>query len=328
MRAIVYDEPGDESVLREAEVAVPRLGDNDVRLRVLATAVNRADLLQRRGLYPPPFGVSEILGLECVGVITELGPKVSALSCGARVMALLAGGGYAEEVVVDAGSVLPVPEAMTDEEAAGFMETFLTAHLNLFVLGQATRGDVVLLHGGGGGVGTAAITLCRRAEVQTMATVGGAQKMALCLAHGANIAIDYKHHDFAERVLEVTDGRGVDIVLDAIGAAYLEKNLACLSPGGRLVMIGLMGGACAKLDLATLLKKRISIIGSTLRSRSRAEKADLVSSFVARFGEDLRAGELRPKLHKVLPLGRAAEAHRLVQQSAHFGKVILRVASS
>ena len=327
MRAILVREPGDERVLVVGDAPRPPLGAADVRIRVRTAGVNRADLLQRQGLYPPPPGASPILGLECAGELTEVGPAAHGLAPGQRVMALLAGGGYAEDAVVHHGSVLPVPDGMTDEEAGGFPEVFLTAFSNLFMprLGHLAPGETALVHGGGGGVGTAAIRLLREAGHRVIVTAGSEAKCRRCLELGATAAIDYRTEDFAARARELTGG-GVDVILDHIGARYLAANLAALAPGGRLVEIGLMGGAVAELNLAQLLLRRLAVIGSTLRSRSNEDKAAIVEGFRARFGTALARGALRPVVDRVLPLEQAAEAHRLMQASEHFGKIVLRVA--
>jgi putative PIG3 family NAD(P)H quinone oxidoreductase len=328
MRAILVREPGDESMLQMGEAPAPLLGAADLRIRVKATAVNRADLLQRQGLYPPPPGASPILGLECAGVVAEIGSEVRGFTRGQRVMALLTGGGYAEEAVVDHRCVLAVPEAMSDEEAGAFPEVFLTAFSNLFMpgLGALAAGEAALVHGGGGGVGTAAIVLLREAGAPCLVTAGSDAKCRQCLDLGATAAINYRAEDFAARARELTGGRGVDVVLDHIGAAYLAKNLAALAPGGRLVLIGLMGGAQTEVNLAQLLVRRLALIGSTLRGRSIPEKGRIVDGFRQRFGEALAAHRLRAPIHRVLPLAEAAEAHRLMQSSEHFGKIVLRVA--
>jgi len=327
MRAIVIREPGDESVLQMGDVPPPPLGEADVRIRVRTTAVNRADLLQRQGLYPPPPGASPILGMECAGEVLELGPEARGFSRGQRVMALLPGGGYAEQAVAHYATVMPIPDPMTDEEAGAFPEAFLTAFSNLFMpgLGAIAAGESALVHGGGGGVGTAAILLLHEAGLACYVTVGGAEKGRRCVALGAAAAIDYRTEDFATRVRELTGGRGAGVILDHIGAAYLEKNLAALATGGRLVLIGLMGGAQHEINLAQLLLKRLAVIGSTLRTRSVAEKGRIVDGFCGRFGHALAAHRLRPPIYRVLPLEQAAEAHRLMQSSAHFGKIVLRV---
>jgi putative PIG3 family NAD(P)H quinone oxidoreductase len=323
MRAVVFDAPGDESVLRVGEVEAPALGPGDLRIRVAGAGVNRADLLQRRGMYPPPPGASPLLGLECAGEVIEVGARAAGFTPGERAMALLAGGGYAEEVVVDAGSALPVPRALSDVEAAGLPEVYLTVFLNVFQLGALPAGGSLLVHGGGSGIGTAAIQLAKLAGARVIVTAGSDEKCARCRTLGADVAVNYKTETFAAAVREATQGAGVDVVLDSIGAPYLADNLASLATGGRLVLIGLMGGAKAELNLGALLMRRLSVIGSTLRTRSVAEKASLVSAFRARFGAELEAGRIRPVIDRVLPFSQAGDAHRLLQASDHFGKVVL-----
>lgn len=327
MRAILVREPGDERVLALDEAPRPLLGASDVRIRVRATAVNRADLLQRQGLYPPPPGASSILGLECAGEAIEIGPEATGVHVGQRVMALLTGGGYAEEAVAHYGSVLAVPDSMSYEEAGAFPEVFLTAFSNLFMpgLGSLAPGETVLVHGGGGGVGTAAILLLHEAGHRCLVTVGSDDKGRRCVDLGAAAAINYRDEDFSDRAKALTGGRGVDVILDHIGARYLPLNTAALAPGGRLVEIGLMGGARSEINLADLLVRRLAVIGSTLRSRLPHEKAAIVSAFRKRFGGALEAGRLCPVIHAVLPLEAAGDAHRLMQSSGHFGKIVLRV---
>lgn len=325
MRAVLIDQPGDETVLRLGETEAPALVPGALRIRVAATAVNRADLLQRQGLYPPPPGASPILGLECAGEVVEVGPGVTDWRPGDRVMALLAGGGYAEEVVVDAGSAMRVPDALTLEQAAAVPEVFLTAYLNLFRLAGLREGGAALVHGGGSGVGTAAIQLVKAAGATVLVTAGSDEKCARCRELGADVAINYRTESFEARVREATGGRGVDVVLDPIGGPYLAPNLASLAVDGRLVLIGLMGGAKAEIALAPLLTRRLSLIGSTLRTRSAADKAAIVAGFVERFGADLAAGRIRPIVDRVLPLEAVAEAHRAMKASEHFGKIVLRV---
>jgi putative PIG3 family NAD(P)H quinone oxidoreductase len=316
MRAIFVDDGN----LRIGEAERPALGPDDVRISVRATAVNRADLLQREGRYPPPPGASTILGLECAGVVAEMGEHVTEWNAGDRVMALLPGGGYAEEVVVHAGSTLPIPEAMSDEEAAAFPEVFFTAFLNLFMLARVRQGESALIHGGGSGVGTAATTLLKLAGVRVLVTAGSPEKCARCLEHGADVAINYRDEDFVEKT------RGVNVILDHLGARYLPRDLEALALDGRVVIIGSMGGQrTAEVDVAQVLTKRLQIIGSTLRNRTAEEKAAIISAFVARFGADLKAGRIRPVIHEVLPLERAMDAHRLMEASEHFGKIVLQV---
>jgi len=325
MKAIIYEQPGAEDVLTLGEVPAPPLGPEELRIRVAATAVNRADLLQRQGLYPPPPAASPILGLECAGEVVEIGSAVSGWKIGERAMALLAGGGYAQEAVVHYGSALHVPSVFSDEEAGAFPEVFLTAFLNLFLLGELKAGGIALIHGGGSGVGTAAIRLLREAGVRCLVTAGSDGKCRRCRDLGADVAINYRAGDFAPQVREVTAGAGVDVVLDAIGGKYLASNLQSLAVDGRLVIIGLMGGAKAEIDLALVLLRRLRVIGSTLRMRSAQDKAQIVASFLARFGAALAAGRLPPVIDRVLPLEQAAEGHRVLKSSVHFGKVVLRV---
>jgi len=267
--------------------------------------VNRADLLQREGHYPPPPGASPILGLECAGEVIETGADVSGWKIGDRAMALLAGGGYAEEVVVHHGSAIHVPDALTDEEAGAMPEVFLTAYLNVFDLARARAGETLLVHGGGSGVGTAATTLAKLTGLRVIVTAGSREKCERCLAHGADVAINYNEEDYVERA------RGANVILDHIGAKYLARDLECLAVGGRVVVIGSMGGpGTIELNVGALLSKRQQIIGSTLRARSKEEKAAIVASFVARFGDDLRAGRIRPVIDRIFPLAQAGEAHR------------------
>jgi len=328
VKAVLIEKPGDESAMRIGAAPEPALGPGELRIRVVATAVNRADLLQRQGLYPPPPGASPILGLECAGEVIELGPGVAGWRSGERAMALLAGGGYAEQAVVHAGSAMRVPEALSLEEAAAVPEVFLTAFSNLFQIGGLTEGGSALVHGGGSGVGTAAIQLVKAAGGSAIVTAGSAEKCARCRELGADLAINYRTESFAERVREATAGRGVDVVLDSIGGPYLAPNLDSLALGGRLVLIGLMGGAKAELPLGQLLVRRLSVIGSTLRARPAAEKAAIVSAFVERFGADLAARRIRPIVDRVLPLEAAPDAHRALKASEHFGKIVLRIHSS
>jgi len=324
MQAIVVDASGGEPELRVGEVPAPVLEPGALRLRVAATAVNRADLLQAKGLYPPPPGSSEILGLECAGQVLEVGEGVEGWTVGDRAMALLAGGGYAEEVVVHAGSALPVPAWLTLEEAAAVPEVFLTVFLNVFQLAALPEGGSVLVHGGGSGIGTASIQLVKHAGGTIVVSAGSEAKCARCRKLGADLAVNYTEGDFVAAAREATGGRGVDVVLDSIGAPYLKRNLATLASGGRLVLIGLMGGARAEIGLAPLLMGRLQLIGSTLRARPVEEKAAIVSSFQARFGPALERGEIRPIIDRVLPVDQAGEAHRAIKASEHFGKIVLR----
>ncbi len=326
MRAIEVDEPGNEDAMKLGEVPAPALQPDSLRIRVAATAVNRADLLQRQGLYPPPPGASPILGLECAGEVVEVADGVKGWKPGDRAMALLAGGGYAEEVVVHAGSAMHVPERLGIEEAAAIPEVFLTVFLNVFQIGGLSAGGAALIHGGGSGIGTAAIQLVKAAGATAIVTAGSDEKCARCRDLGADVAVNYRSGDFAAEAKQATGGRGVDVVLDSIGAPYLRGNLDALAVGGRLVLIGLMGGAKAELNLGALLTRRLQVIGSTLRARPVEEKAEIVAGFLARFGAALESGEIHPVVHRSFSLAEAAEAHRLVKASEHFGKVLLQVA--
>jgi len=323
MLAVVVDRPGDGSDLRLAEVPAPEPGPGELLIDVAATAVNRADLLQRRGLYPPPLGASEILGLECAGVVAGLGPGLTGWQPGDRVMALLAGGGYAARVAVPAVCALPVPERLTLVEAAAVPEVFLTVALSVFRLGGLTGGGSLLIHGGGSGVGTAAIQMAKAAGATVIVTAGSDEKCRRCLELGADRAVDYRAGDFVAAAREATGGRGVDVVLDPIGGPYLERNLAALATGGRLVVIATMGGSRAEIDLAALLRRRLAVVGTTLRARPLDEKAALVADFAGRFLPLLADGTLRPVIDRVLPITEVAEAHRVVTASEHFGKVVL-----
>lgn len=317
--------PGDEAVLQLVELPSPAPGPGEVLIRVVATALNRADLLQRQGRYPPPPGASDVLGLECAGEIIRVGEGVPSTRLGERVMALLAGGGYAEEAVAPAGCALPVPPAFTWEEAAALPEAALTVFLTVFQLGRLRPGETLLVHGGGSGIGTTAIAMGREMGAEVVVTAGTPEKCERCRQLGAREAICYREEDFAARLRDLTAGRGVDVILDPVGAPYLARNLAVLAQGGRLVLIATMGGGEAPIDLRTVLRKHLEIIGSTLRSRPAAEKEALAAAFLASFGEALQAGRLRPVIDSVYPLAEVAEAHRRMAASAHLGKIVLRV---
>jgi tumor protein p53-inducible protein 3 len=323
--AVIVSKPVDESQLKLAEVPDPTPGPQDLLIGVHCTAVNRADLMQRQGMYPPPLGVSEILGLECAGEVIEVGREVRGWRVGERAMALLPGGGYAQKAVAHHGSAMHVPDALSDEQAGALPEVFLTAFLNLFMLAGVIEGQNALIHGGGSGVGTAAITLLRDAGARSIVTAGSAEKCERCLRMGADVAINYNDGPFAPKVKTATSGRGADAILDCIGGAYLAQNLEALAQGGKLVLIGLMKGARAEIDLAALLRRHLQIIGSTLRTRTVEQKAQIAAAFLKRFGERLDSGAIRPTIDCVLPIAQVAEAHRRMQASSHFGKIVLRV---
>jgi putative PIG3 family NAD(P)H quinone oxidoreductase len=320
MKAILFEQPGDPDVLRYAETADPTPGVGELLVRVRATAVNRADLLQRRGGYAPPPGASPILGLELVGEVVH---PAGAWQAGDRVMAVVTGGAYAELAAVPAGMAMRIPEQLSFEQAAAIPEAFLTAYLNLFTLGRLQSGEAVLIHAGASGVGTAAIQLARAAGARVFATAGTAPKLALCRELGAEVAIDYKHESFAERVGAATDGRGVDVVLDFVGAPNWEANMAALGLRGRLMLIGFLGGSHGQLDLGPIMGKSLTIAGTTLRRTPLPQKVALTEAVVTFALPRFERGELRPVIDTVLPLSRAAAAHAMVEANRNAGKVVL-----
>jgi len=324
MKAVIVEKPGDENALKIGEVAEPAIKSDEILIRVRAAGLNRADILQRQGFYPPPPGASEIIGLECAGEVLAVGAAAIGWKIGDRAMALLPGGGYADKAAVHHGSAMKIPAALSFEEAAGIPEVFLTAFLNFFMLAGIKRGETALIHGGGSGVGTASILLLKEAAVRVIVTAGADEKCEQCRKLGADVAINYKRGPFAPAVKTATEGRGVDVILDSIGGAYLAGNIESLAQGGRLVLIGLMNGTRAELDLAAVLRRHLKIFGSTLRTRPSAEKAQIVAAFLERFGAALEAGRLRPPIYKALAAADAPTAHRMMQASEHFGKIILK----
>jgi putative PIG3 family NAD(P)H quinone oxidoreductase len=326
MRAVTVTEPGGPEVLGWGEVADPVCGPGEVIVDVAATAVNRADLLQRQGFYPPPPGASEILGLECSGVISEVGEGVSGWTVGDEVCALLAGGGYAERVTVPAGQLLPRPAGVELATAAALPEVTCTVWSNVFLLARLRRGDAFLVHGGSSGIGTMAIQLAAREGARVFTTAGSAAKLDVCRELGAEVGINYRDEDFVERVKDETDGAGVDVILDNMGAKYLARNVEALAVGGRLVSIGMQGGTKAELDLGLLMRKRGAVHATTLRSRPATgpgSKAEIVAAVRHDVWPDVERGVVRPIVDRRLPMSRAAEAHALVEASGHIGKVLL-----
>jgi putative PIG3 family NAD(P)H quinone oxidoreductase len=326
MRAVTISEPGSPDVLGWSEVPDPVCGPGEVVVDVAATAVNRADLMQRQGFYPPPKGASEILGLECSGVISEVGEGVVGWSVGDEVCALLSGGGYAERVAVPAGQLLPRPSGVELATAAALPEVVCTVWSNVFMLAGLGRGDSFLVHGGSSGIGTMAIQLAARAGARVFTTAGTQPKLDVCRELGADVTINYRDEDFVERVRAETDGRGVDVVLDNMGAKYLDRNIDALAVGGRLVIIGMQGGAKAELDIGKLLSKRASVHATGLRGRpatGHGGKAEIVEAVRRDVWPDVERGTIRPIVDRRLPMSRAAEAHRAVEASEHVGKVLL-----
>ncbi len=321
MQAISVD--GDR--LTWGEAPRPELTAGCVRIRVAATAVNRADLVQRSGGYPPPPGASPILGLECAGDVLEVADGVTRCKPGDRVCALLAGGGYAQEVVVPAGQALPIPKGLTDVQAAAVPEVFATAYLNLFMEAKLAAGESVLVHAGASGVGTAAIALCKEFGNPIYVTVGSQEKLDACLALGATGGSNRHEGSFKDQVPQWTSQRGFDVILDPVGAGYFSDNLASLAQDGRLVIIGLMSGAQTDVNLGLLMMKRLRVIGSTLRARSVAAKAGVMDALLTNLWPALEAGRITPIIDAEFPIAEAEAAHARMAADQNVGKIVLRV---
>jgi putative PIG3 family NAD(P)H quinone oxidoreductase len=325
MKAITIETPGAPDVLRLGEIPVPVPGPDELLVRVRATALNRADTLQRRGLYPPPPGESEILGLELAGEVETVGSAAHGFAPGDRVFGLVGGGGYAEKALIDARMAMRIPAGWDFVTAAAVPEVFFTANETLFTLGGLQRGETVLIHAGASGVGTAGIQMARHAGARVFVTAGSADKIARTVELGAEAGINYKEEDFAARVRELTKKEGVDLVQDFIGAAYWQKNLQCLKVGGRLVLVGLMGGVKVEADLNLIMRKRLHVIGSVMRSQSLANKIAITQRFRERWLPLLANGILRPIIDTTFPLAEAAAAHRYMEENRNTGKIILVV---
>ena len=319
-------EPGGPEVLEWAEVEDPRPAAGEVLVDVVASAVNRADLLQRAGRYAPPPGASPYPGLECSGRIAAVGSGVEGWTVGDEVCALLSGGGYAEQVAVPAGQLLPVPDGVSLLEAGALPEVVCTVWSNVFMVAGLRPGETLLVHGGASGIGTMAIQLGKAVGARVAVTAGSTAKLERCRELGADVAVSYRDEDFVAAVRAATDGRGADVVLDNMGAAYLARNVDVLATSGRLVVIGLQGGARAELDLGQLLTKRAAVLGTTLRARPAAEKAAIVAAVREHVWPLVASGRVRPVVDRVLALTDAAEAHRVVEAGEHVGKVVLRLA--
>ncbi len=325
MKAIVVTEPGGPETLELRDVPAPEPGPGELLIDVHATALNRADLLQRRGFYPPPPGVTEILGLECSGVVVAHGPGGSPIELGQRVMALLPGGGYAEQVVIPSRMAIPVPERLDMSQAAAIPEAFLTAREALFTLGRIAPGEHVLIHAAAGGVGSAAVQLAHRYGAKVIATAGRADKLERARELGADVVVDYKSEDFVEIAKATTEGKGVDVVLDFVGGSYWEKHSACLAVGGRVVVIGLLGGMTAEVNFAKLLQRRQQLLGLVMRSRPETDKVAITHAFIRESLPLFADGRLVPVIDSVLPLAEARQAHERMEENANIGKIVLKV---
>ncbi len=325
MRAVVADGAGGPEVLSVADVADIEPGPGEVAIAVAATAVNRADLLQRQGFYPPPRGATEVLGLECSGEIAAVGEGVTDWEVGDHACALLAGGGYAARVVCAAGQVMPVPDGVDLVSAAALPEVACTVWSNVFMIAGMKPHETFLVHGGAGGIGSFAIQLVHQLGARVFTTGGTAEKLALCAELGADVTISYRDQDFVEVVREETQGAGVDVILDNMGAKYLGRNVEALATEGRLVVIGLQGGAKGELDLGALLRKRGAVIATALRSRPVAEKSAICTSVVEHVWPLIAEGLIRPMVHTTMSLADVADAHRLMESGDHTGKIVLTV---
>jgi putative PIG3 family NAD(P)H quinone oxidoreductase len=326
MRAVTMSGNGDVDVLGWGELPDPIPGPGELLVDVAASAVNRADLLQRMGFYPPPPGASEVLGLECSGRVAAVGDGVTRWKVGDEVCALLAGGGYAEKVVVPAGQCMPLPQGIDLVTAAALPEVACTVWSNVVDVAGLRAGDAFLVHGGASGIGTMAIQLTKAlGAAPVMCTVGSGEKAQQCRELGADLTIDYTTEDFVAAARDATDGRGADVVLDIIGAKYLARNVDVLAPGGRLVVIGLQGGLAAELDLSRLMSRRGSVHATTLRARPIADKAAVCAEVVSGVWPLVASGSVRPVVGASFPMDRVADAHRLVAESGHVGKVLLTV---
>ena len=323
MKAIVITEPGGPEVLVLREVPDAEAGPGEVVVRVRASAVNRADLMQRQGHYDPPPGASAYPGLECSGTIESLGAGVTGWAVGDQVCALLSGGGYAELVAVPVGQLLPVPAGVSLVEAAALPEVTCTVWSNVFMTASLQPGETLLVHGGSSGIGTMAIQLGRHVGAHVAVTAGSAYKLERCRVLGARTLVNYRDENFVDAVRTATDGHGADVVLDNMGAQYLSRNVDVLAANGRLVVIGLQGGTRAELDLGALLRKRAAVIATSLRARPLAEKAAIVAAVREHVWPLIESGAVHPVVHTTLPLADAGRAHQMLADSGHIGKVLL-----
>ena len=326
MRAVVTSGPGGPGVLSVTDLPDIEPGAGEVAIAVVASAVNRPDLLQRQGHYPPPPGASEVLGLECSGTVAAVGEGVTGWSIGDECCALLAGGGYAERVVCPAGQVMPVPAGVSLEQAATLPEVVCTVWSNVFMIARLQPGEWILVHGGAGGIGSMAIQLARALGARVLTTAGSAEKLAQCAELGAQVTIDYKQQDFVTEVKTATEGHGADVILDNMGASYLARNVDALATEGRLLVIGLMGGTKGELDLNQLMTKRGALISTRLRPRPVEEKAAICAAVVEHVWPLFADGRVRPVVGATLALEDVAAAHTLMEAGDHSGKILLTVA--
>ena len=325
MKAITRKGDGGPEVLQLSEVSPPQPTETQLLVDVKATALNRADLIQRRGGYPPPPGESEILGLEIAGTVLGMGAAVTGFNEGDRVFGLVGGGGYAEQAVIDFRMAMFMPDEWSFEEAAAVPEVFFTANENIFTLGRLSAGETILIHAGGSGVGTAGIQIAHHVGARVFVTAGTSDKIDNCKALGAIAGINYKQSDFVTEIERLTDGDGVDVVLDFIGAPYLARNLQILKTKGRLLQVGLMGGSATEIDLGMVMRKRLQIIGSVMRPQSLDEKISITQRFVDRWLPEFKKGTLQPVIDSVYPLAQVREAHQYMEANRNFGKIILKI---
>ncbi|MFF9545864.1 NAD(P)H-quinone oxidoreductase [Streptomyces albidoflavus] len=323
MHAITIPEPGGPEALVWAPVPDPVPGEGEVLVEVVAGAVNRADLLQRQGFYDPPPGASPYPGLECSGRIAAIGAGVSGWAVGDEVCALLSGGGYAEKVAVPAGQLLPVPAGVGLKTAAALPEVVCTVWSNVFMVSQLRPGETLLVHGGASGIGTMAIQLAKAVGARVAVTAGSPEKLRYCGELGADFLINYREQDFVEEIREVTAGAGADVILDIMGAKYLDRNVKALATNGRLAIIGMQGGTKAELDIATLLRKRGAVTATSLRGRPASEKAAIVAAVREHVWPLIDTGRVRPIVDREVPMRDAATGHRVLEESSHIGKVLL-----
>ena len=323
MKAITIPTPGDADALVLDEVPTPATAADEVLVRVAAAGVNRADLMQRQGFYPPPPGSSTYLGLEVSGTISALGADVTGWAVGDQVCALLSGGGYAEQVAVPAAQLLPVPDGVSLVDAAALPEVVSTVWSNVFLTANLQPGQTILIHGGSSGIGTMAIQLARAFGARVAVTAGTAYKLEACRALGAEILINYREQDFVQVLADATQGRGADVILDNIGAKYLAANVSALATNGRLIIIGMQGGVRAELDINVLLRKCAAVIATSLRGRPAAEKAAIIAAVRERVWPLVESGTVKPVVHRTFPLAQAPDAHRELEASTHIGKILL-----